>query len=154
MRNHNACRAAGGRGKRRGFSLLEMAAASALIASILVPSLSVMRDAMATSLEVGRRTLLANYAVMVLEDYTAQTATNWTTTSGGGDFTADGYPNIRFTVTRSDNPVDGGLTNQLMHIEVTVFDDADADTVLDAGELRVDYRTKVAKLNSYENEEV
>ena len=136
-----------------GFSLLEIVTASALVASILVPALSVMRDAMAQSREVNRRNLLANYAVRILEDQLALTATNWASSTVSGNFSSDGYPNVRYTVTKSDNPADGGLTNQLMHIQTTVYDDADQDAMLDVGELKVNYRTKVAKLGSYENEE-
>jgi len=139
--------------RQRGFSLLEIAAASALVASILVPALSIMRDAMAQSREVNRRNLLANYAVRLLEDQTALTATNWSSTTLSGNFSFDGYPNVRYNVTKSDNPASGGLTNQLMHIQVTVYDDANQDATLNVGELKVNYRTKVAKLGSYENEE-
>jgi len=137
---------------RRGFSLLEMVAAAVLMTSILAPSLSVMRDSMSKSRELHRRNLLANYAVRVLEDQSALVATNWVNESIAGSFSSDGHPNVRYTGSKSDAIADGGLVNQLMHVQVTVYDDADADSALDAGELRVDYRTKVAKLNSYENE--
>jgi len=136
----------------QGFSLLEMVAAAVLMTSILVPSLSVMRDAMAKSRELHRRNLLANYAVRILEDQSALAATSWVNGTIGGSFSADGYPNVRYTGTKSDAIADGGLVNQLMHIRVTVYDDANVDAALGAGELRVDYRTKVAKLNSYANE--
>lgn len=139
--------------RRCGFSLLEIVAATALVTSILVPALSVMRDAMAQSREINRRNLLANYAVRILEDQTALTATNWVNTTVSGNFFTDGYPNIRYTITKSDNPANGGLTNQLMHIQATVYDDANQNSLLDVSELRVNYRTKVAKLASYENEE-
>lgn len=138
---------------RRAFSLLEMAAASALIAGTLVPALVVVRDAMATSREMHRRNLLANYAVRILEDHAALVAANWVNTTVNGDFSADGHANIRYIVTKSDDPSDGGIVNQLIHVEVVVFDDTDTDTTLDANEMRITYRTKVAKLNSYENEE-
>lgn len=137
---------------RRGFSLLEMVAAAVLMTSILAPSLAVMRDAMAKSRDLNRRKLLANYAVRILEDQTALVATNWVNETVSGNFSTDGYPNVRFTGTKSDAVANGGLVNQLMHIQVTVYDDANANLALDSGELKVDYRTKVAKLNSYENE--
>lgn len=139
--------------QRRGFSLLEMVTAAALMAAILVPALSVMRDAMAKSRNLHRRSLLANYAVRVLEEQCATVAGNWATGVDTGSFVSEGHANIRFDVTKSDTIVDGGLPDQLMHIQVTVYDDVDADVTLDSNELRVDYRTKVAKLNTYENEE-
>lgn len=137
---------------RRGFSLLEVAAAAVLVAAITAPSLSVMRDALAKSRELHRQNLLANYAVRILEDQSGLVATNWINESISGDFASDGHPSIRYAGTKSDAVIDGGIVNQLMHIQITVFDDSDDDDTLDSNELRVDYRTKVAKLNSYENE--
>ena len=40
-----------------------------------------------------------------------------------------------------------------MHIQVRVFDDSDNDSTFDANELSVLYRTKIARLQSYEDEE-
>jgi len=137
---------------RRGFSLLEMVAAAVLMTSIIAPALAVMRDSMANSRDLNRRNLLANYAVRILEDQSSLVATNWVNETISGNFTSDGYPNVRYSATKSDAVANGGLVNQLMHLQVTVYDDANANLTLDSGELRVDYRTKVAKLNSYENE--
>ncbi len=139
--------------QRNGFSLLEMVAAAALVTSITVPALSVVRDAMAKSRDLNRQNLLANYAVRILEDQTALVATNWVNETINGNFAADGYTKVRFVGTKSDAVANGGLPNQLMHIQITVYDDANASSTLDAAELQVNYRTKVAKLNSYENEQ-
>jgi hypothetical protein len=38
-----------------------------------------------------------------------------------------------------------------MSIRVTAYEDADGDSVADAGELKITLRTKVAKLTSYVN---
>lgn len=137
----------------RGFSLLEMIAAAALVTGTVVPALAVIRDAMAESRDLHRRHLLANYAVRILEDQAAYVATHWTNATVTGDYSADGHSKIRYSLTRSDDPLDGGLVNQLMNLEVTVYDDADGNLTLDTGELQETYRTKVAKMNSYENEE-
>ena len=137
-----------------GFSLLEMMAAAALVAGTVVPALGVIRDAMTQSRELHRRHLLSNYAVRILEDQTAYAATNWINATLTGDFTADGHSAIRFSLTRSDTVAAGGLVGQLMNITVTVYDDADGDLTLGTTELQETYRTKVAKLNSYENEEL
>jgi hypothetical protein len=126
--------------------------AATLVAGTLVPTMAVMRDAMSKSRELSRRNLLANYAVSVLESQTALTIANWSTAATSGNFGGDGHPTIRYTVNRSDAPADGGVTGQLMHIRVTVFDDSDGDLTLDANELSVLYRTKVARLQSYEDE--
>jgi hypothetical protein len=75
----------------------------------------------------------------------------WTTGTTTGNFSADGYSTVRYIATRSDAPANGGLTNQLMHIQVTVYDDANGNSTLDASELAVRYRTKVAKLATYQS---
>lgn len=138
---------------RSGFSLLEMVMAATLVAGTLVPTMAVMRDAMAKSRDLNRRNLLSNYAVSVLETQAATTMTNWTNTTTTGNFAVDGHANIRYSAVRSDAPASGGLTGQLMHIRVTVYDDADSDSTFDANELSVLYRTKVANLQSYVDEE-
>ena len=144
----------GRRAKHRiGFSLLEMLAAAALVTGTVVPALSVIRDSMAKSRDLHRQHLLANYAVRILEDQAAYASTNWTNETLTGSFLADGHGSIRYTLTKSDALADGGLVNQLMNIVVTVYDDADGDSTLDVGEIQETYRTKVAKLNSYENED-
>lgn len=137
----------------RAFSLLEMVMAAALVTGALVPSMAVMRDAMAKSRELSRRNLMANYAVSVLEAQAATAIMNWTTASSGGNFSSDGHAALRYTASRSDAPGDGGITGQLMHIQVRVFDDTDGDATFDADELSVLFRTKVARLQSYEDEE-
>ena len=139
--------------RQSGFSLLEMVMAAALVAGCLVPSMAVMREAMAKSRDLTRRNLLATYAVSLLEAQQAATMLDWTSNNSNGDFATDGYPSIRYTASRSDSPADGGISGQLMHIEVMVFDDTNGDTTPSADEVRATFRTKIARLTSYENEE-
>ncbi len=136
--------------------MLEMVAAAALVTGTMVPALSVIRNSMSQSRELHRRNLVAHYAVRLLEDQVANAAKSWFSYSADGTinaYTGDGHSGLRVSLTRSDDPADGGLTNQLMNIEVTVYDDINSSSTLDAGDLQETYRTKVAKLNSYENEE-
>lgn len=137
--------------KRGGFSLLEMLAATALVAGTLAPALAVMRDAMAVSREGVRRSLVANYAVQVLESQSSVVMQNWSTGTVTGNFSADGYGTIKYSAVKSDVPADGGLVNRLMHIQVTAYDDANGNSTADAGEIRATIRTKVARLASYIN---
>ncbi len=137
----------------RGFSLLEMVAAAVLMTSILAPSLTVMRDAMAQSREMNTRNLLATFAVQKLEEQASVSMRTWNSTTEENNFAAYGHPEIGFNTSMSDNPADGGIVGQLMHIQVTVFDDRNSDLIPNTGEIQVQFRTKVAKLNTYENEE-
>jgi type II secretory pathway pseudopilin PulG len=137
---------------RRAFSLVEMIAATALVAGTLAPALAVMRDAMAISRESTRRNLLAVYAVQALEYASGVTMQGWATGTSLGNFASEGHPAIRYVVTRSDAPANGGITGLLMHVQVTMFDDVNGNTALDANEVSVRFRTKVAKLLTYQNE--
>lgn len=128
-----------------------MLAATALVAGTLAPALAVMRDAMSMSREGLRRGLVANYAVQVLKAQAALVMQNWTSGTVTGGFSTDGYASIKYTAVKSDAPASGGLTNRLMHIQVTAYDDANGNSVADAGELKSTIRTKVAKLASYIN---
>jgi hypothetical protein len=130
-----------------------MVFATALLAGTLAPALAVMRDAMALSREITVRSLLSNYAVQKLDEHSALGIGSWTNGSDANTFSADGHPEIAFSVTRSDNPVSGGITGSLMHVQVTVFEDLDNDLSPDAGEIQIRMRTKIAKLETYENEE-
>jgi hypothetical protein len=128
-----------------------MLAAAALVAGTLAPALTVMRDAMAMSREGLRRSLVAHYAVQVLETQAALAMQNWSNGTVTGDFSADGYATIKFSAVKSDAPAGGGLTNRLMHIQVTAYDDANGNSAADAEELKATIRTKVARLASYAN---
>lgn len=136
----------------RGFSLLEMVMATALVAGFLVPALGVIRDSLAASSDQNQRNLLANYAVSVLESQCAQRMMNWTSATVTGNFAIDGHADIRYQAVASDAPAQGGITGSLMHIQVTVFQDADGDSTVDASEMQVYFRTKVAQLESYQSE--
>lgn len=139
-------------GSPRGFSLVEVIAAAALLTGTLAPALAVMRDALSVSRELSRRRLLANYAVSALEYAAAASMQNWASDVISGNLAAEGYPTLRFQVTRSDDPASGGIAGRLMHIRVVVYDDANGNSAQDATEKVVRFRTKVAKLATYLNE--
>lgn len=139
------------RRRPNGFSLLEMLAATAIVAGTLAPALSVMRDAMAVSREAVQRNLVANYAIQILEGQAALAMQNWSNGTVTGNFSADGYSTVKYTATRSDAVASGGLVNRLMHIQVTAYEDKDADSVADANEVKVTIRTKIAKMMTYTN---
>lgn len=126
--------------------------ATALVAAFLVPALAVIRDSMIASSDQNERNLLANYAVSVLESQCAQRMMNWTSSTVTGNFAADGHSNIHYQAVASDAVAQGGIVGKLMHVQVTVFDDTDADGVADANEMQVHFRTKLAQLESYQSE--
>ena len=62
------------------------------------------------------------------------------------------YRLVSFQVVRSEQAADGGIPDQLMAISATTWHDEDGDDSIDATELQVTYRTKVAKIASYQDE--
>jgi hypothetical protein len=138
------------RRQRSAYSLLEVVLAAAICASALVPSLAFLRDSVTLGDIIDKRHLMTIYGVSKLEEQMAVVAATWATGTVSGDFAADGHANIRYTITRSDNPASGGVTNRLMNISVTTYSDDDADDMLDAAEMRTILTTKIAKLGTYE----
>lgn len=132
--------------KRRGQSLLEMIAASTIVAISLVPALKLMRD----SIRIGRQTetanILATFGMSKLEEHMARTAASWDTATESG-----AIPNtngLRFQVTK----VDEGLGSGLMRITATAYEDANGSGTWDNGERNAVFVCKVAKNAAYELE--
>jgi len=124
--------------------------ASAICATALVPALAILRDGISATESIDKRHMVLLYAVEKMEEQLAVVAANWTTASAAGDFAAEGHPDIRYSVTRSDSAANGGISNQLMNVSVTAYHDSDGDDALDAGEPRTLLTTKVSKLATYE----
>ncbi len=137
---------------RRGQTLLELVAASTILTIALVPALKMMRD----TIRVGRTTETANlmttFCASKLEEQLMSTAAVWNPSTVSGDFSAEGYANIRFRVIMSDAAVDGGIANRLMATVSTVWNDLNADGGFDAGEPNVVLASKQARNVSYQQE--
>ena len=78
-------------------------------------------------------------------------AAAWTDSTTTGNFSAEGYPTLKYSLVASQNPADGGITNQLMAVTATVWDDTNSNDSLDSGEPRVTMATKVSKLAQYQS---
>ena len=137
--------------RRTGQSLLELVAATTLVAIALVPALKLMRD----SIRVGRQTetanILATFSTSKLEEHLARTAADWNTTMDAGPIpNHDGisYNGLRYQVTK----VDEGLGSGLMRITSTAYEDANGNQTWDNGERNAVFVCKVAKNTAYEQE--
>lgn len=135
---------------RRGASLMEVVIAAALIAITLVPALRMIRDGLAQSRQTESRQLVTTLGTGTLEKHLALAGAHWETGSLTGDFAGDGYPQVRYLVQRSDAPADGGITDRLMAVTATVWEDLDGDAAPGASECRLVFASKVAKLSSYQ----
>ncbi len=134
---------------RRGYSLLEVALAVALVGGTLAPALALVRDGLELSRVTDRHQLIANFAVAKLEEELGKVATTWTAAQTTGSFAAEGFASLRYVASRSDSPAAGGITGRLMAVQVAVFDDTNGNAAQDAGERCTIFRTKVAKLATY-----
>jgi hypothetical protein len=136
---------------RRAYSLLEVVLASGICLTALVPALAYMRDGISLSDKIDTRHRLLIYGVSKMEEQLAVVGATWATGTLTGDFAADGYASIRYTVTRSDSSGSGGITNRLMTVSVTTYSDDNSNSVMDSSEMRSTFTTKVAKLLTYAN---
>lgn len=140
------------RQQRRGQTMLELVVASSIIALALVPALRLMRDSLKVGRDLENATLMSTLCASQLEEHLARTAANWSTATDAGNFSAQGYPELRFQVIRSDNVADGGITGALMSITAIVWHDQDGNGNWSANEPRVIFASKLARTVSYTNE--
>jgi tRNA A58 N-methylase Trm61 len=132
--------------KRTGQSMLEMIAATTIIAIALVPALKLMRD----SIRIGRQTetanILATFSVSKLEEHLARTVASWVTTPDSGAI--PNYNGLRYQVTK----VNEGVGSGLMRITSVAYEDGNGNGTYDTGERNATFVSKVAKNVAYELE--
>ncbi len=138
--------------QQRGQTLLELVAATTILTIALVPALRMMRDAIRAGRNTETANVMATLCASTLEQQLMQMAATWNPGTVTGDYSAAGYPNLRFRVVMSDAVADGGITNQLMALVSTVWNDSNANGNLDAGETRVVLASKQARNVSYQRE--
>lgn len=136
--------------RTRGLTLLEVVMAVAITGIALVGALEMLSDGMDLGERIDNQLLLTNYGVSTLESQLALVAHSWTEGTTTGSFAADGHSSIRYSVTRSDSAMDGGIEDRLMHVQVVTYVDANGSGTLDAGEQNCSFRTKIGKYASYE----
>ena len=139
---------------RRGASLLEVIAASTVLAIALVPALRVMRDSLRVSRQLQIRESLSTIAMSMLEHESQRTAALWKMGSGtrSGPGIEVGIPRILTVHSSSDDPLQGGIPGSLAAVSVTAFHDDNGNGKLDAAESSVTFATKVARFVSYSYE--
>jgi hypothetical protein len=134
---------------RTGYSMLEVMLASTICITAIVPALAMLRDGIALGDIIDTRHLLLTYSVSKMEEQLAIVGATWATGTLTGSFAADGQSTIRYTVTRSDAAVNGGISDKLMVVTVTAYSDDNGNGAMDSSEARTTMTTKVAKLASY-----
>jgi type II secretory pathway component PulJ len=137
--------------RRAGVSLLELIAASTILAMTLVPSLRLMRDSLKVSRQLEVRECLTTTAMGALEHQAQQVAAKWQMTSGTDRSYGQlaGYPQVVVDFETSDSPLRGGIKDSLAVVSVSAFDDQNSNGRHDGSESAVRFATKVARLQSY-----
>jgi len=150
---------AGMRGNRRttaprrdGQTLLELIAATTIIATALVPALRMMRDSLRVSRDLETAGFMTSLCVSTLEREAARSVVSWDTLGSTGDFASEGRPDLRFQVTKSDDGSAGGIPNLLMAARVLVWHDRNANGAFDDGEPSVTFATKLCKTMGFQDE--
>jgi hypothetical protein len=132
--------------------MLEVVAASVIVATALVPALRLMRDSLGVARDVEAADMMTTLCASRLEQALCEVCANWNTTTVDGDYSSAGYPQLRYVVTKSDAGTEGGLPDRLMAITATVWEDANGNTALETSEKRVRFASKIAKSVSYNYE--
>lgn len=137
--------------RRTGVSLLELIAASTILAMTLVPSLRLMRDSLRVSRQLEIRECLATAAMGALEHQAQEVAARWEMTSGVSRVYGQlsGYPDVVVTYDVSDSSANGGIRESLAVLTVSAFEDRNSNSRRDVEESAVSFATKVARLQSY-----
>jgi prepilin-type N-terminal cleavage/methylation domain-containing protein len=138
--------------RNRGYTMLELVAAIAITGAVLVTTLTLTREGMELCRKADLADVMTLLATSRMEQESARAAVDFLTLDESGTFAAEGYPLVRWHAVHSDQSADGGITDRLMAISLTVWDDADNNGSLDATEPSTSFHTKVANMSDYQNE--
>jgi hypothetical protein len=94
--------------------------------------------------------LTTTLCVSKMEEHLAYAGHGFTTGNFSGNFATDGYASMRFTASRSDTVLAGGIPDRLMAVTVTVWQDDNGNGVLNSGEISTSFSTKVARMGIYQ----
>ncbi len=130
---------------RRSFSFVELIAATAVLAIVIVPATKLLADSMALRREMERNRTMVLLAIRTVEEQMSVINAGFTTAQQSGTFASLGLPKIAYQVTRSDLTSAGGIPDTLMAITVKVWSDDNADLVQDANEAAVELHTLMAR---------
>jgi type II secretory pathway pseudopilin PulG len=137
--------------RRSAQTMLELIAATTIIAIALVPALKATRSSLMNLEHLERNEQLVALCTSMLEREMAATAASWDLSARSGVAPAS-IPDVRFLVNKSDEASAGGIPGELAVVDVIVWHDTDRGGDLDSDEPRSRLSTKLAKVTSYEYE--
>jgi hypothetical protein len=123
---------------------LELTASSFIVGAMLVPTIVFMRDASRFTRDLETRSVMHLMCTNKMEQQCAFAAQYFENRELKGDFGGQDFPNLCYESSSTTASSSGGIPNQLMAIEVNVWQDTDNDKRLDSGERSISMRTKVS----------
>ena len=133
------------RRRQRGFTFVELIAATAILAICIVPATKYLADSMTLRRHLEEERVLVMLAIQTVEEQMAVINGAFTTTDETGTFASQGLPEIAYEIVRSDAAAGGGIPNLLMAINVCVWSDENGNLVHDSNEAMVELHTKMAR---------
>ncbi len=130
---------------RRGFTLVEVIAATAILAICIVPATKYLADSMTLRRELERERTLVILAIQTIEEQMAVINAGFTTAQQTGTFASQGFPEIAYEIVRTDQATDGGIPGLLMTIAVSIWSDDNGNLLLDSDEAVVELHTTMAR---------
>ena len=130
---------------RAGISLLEVMAALVVVSLILVPTTSIMIQALKGEATRGKRAELLHLARGKQAEFCHLSRVSFQSRNEQGDFASLGHGDVRYTINSSDSSSLAGIPGRLQSIEILAWYDADADRALDDADTRVHLWTSVAR---------
>lgn len=137
---------------RRAHTLLELIAATSLLAVALVPALRILRDAFSQSRRIEVQQMMTTLCVSKLEEHLNRAGAAWEAGTATGDFATEGNADLRYAAVCSEDSADGGISDRLMAVRVTVWQDQNGNAGRDATEPFVVLASKIAKMKRYQDE--
>lgn len=133
------------RRRPRGFTFVELIAATAILAICIVPATKYLADSMTLRRHLEEERVLVMLAIQTVEEQMAVINGGFTTTQESGTFASQGLPEIAYEVVRSDGSAGGGIPDLLMAISVRVWSDENGNLVHESNEAVVELHTKMAR---------
>ncbi len=127
------------------FSLLEVVAGLAVIALILVPTTSLMQQVLQGESVQRNRGELIHLALGKQNEFCHLARVDFREIRQSGDFSREGYPELRFQITCLEDSAAGGIPSRLLAIHTLAWHDANGNRSLDNSETTVDLWTSVAR---------
>ncbi|MCA9174115.1 MAG: hypothetical protein KDB14_06465 [Planctomycetales bacterium] len=130
---------------RRGSTLLELAAAMAMTAIVLVPTTRLLVRSGELDERLLRMTAMRNACVDRVHRQLARLAHDFRELSVTESLSSEGYPDVRSLTVCTMSPGRGGISGRLMVVDVAVWLDRNGDGVRQASESTYRATTKVAR---------